>query len=472
MKKLLSVILCALFLLGCVAALADDSAHTDTPPAEVSQHLAEKFADYTLEDYIAIPGTPNGDYGFALIASGRNRVLLGYHAENGVMRYWRKSAGAVPQGEGVGFFSRHSANTVYEPGTTDKTFGDTLGFTVAYLDSVGAESWTAYISYHWQDGGFKLFSYSDLKSFEGAVLVTDRGVAFYDSDRDKVAGRVDGTVQRDLRYTSYAALPKTLNAARNQLTVAPEIPVGQLNAQEIRFIGGQRYDVYSIPSNGPGSLRGGNGKAAVSTNDWIQVFGEEDGWILIQYAIDKGHMRFGYIPADALPAGAKVDTLDWKNAKTACLAVDTPVTDDPLYSRSELTTLPAGARVTALATMGDWMYIESSTGDFLRGFVKQDALCYDKLYFLSDHSDNLADGILTVTPDGRIKLTMGLKGDSSPASFLLKDELQNIEIGVAERNALGDYALTAPLPANTTSISFIPLDNDGNPNETLFRVEW
>lgn len=472
MKKLLSVILCVLLLLGCAAALADgNSAYTDTPPAEVTQHLAEKFANYTLEDYIAIPGTPNGDYGFALIASGKERVLLGYHAEGGAMRYWRKNASAAPQGEGVGFFSRHSANTVYEPGTTDKTFGDALGFTVAYLDSAGAESWAASVSYHWQDGGFRLFTY--FKQGTGVTaVVSDTGVTFYDN-KGKTVGTVRGTIQRDLRYASFSILPRTLEAARNQLTVAPEIPYGQLNAQEIRFTGGQRYDVYSIPSNGPGSLRGGNGKAAVSTNDWIQVFGEEDGWILIQYAIDKDHMRFGYIPADALPAGAKVDTLDWSAAKDAYLTAATAVTDDPLYSRSELTMLPADARVTALATMGDWMYIESSTGDFLRGFVKQDMLCYDKTYFLSDHSDNLADGILTVTPDGRIKLNMGLKGDSSPAAFLLKDELQGIEIGVAERNPLGDYIIpTAPLPANTTSISFIPLDSNNTPGDTLFRVEW
>jgi hypothetical protein len=32
------------------------------------------------------------------------------------------------------------------------------------------------------------------------------------------------------------------------------------------------------------------GKASVSTNDWIQGFWTENGWIMIQYAISRDHM--------------------------------------------------------------------------------------------------------------------------------------------------------------------------------------
>lgn len=472
MKRLLAAILLILTLLLCNASALGDGADAclDTPPAEVLQHLANQFAGYELEDYIAIPGTPNGDYGFALIASGKTRLLLGYHAENGVMRYWRRNNDAAPQGKGVGFFSRHSANTVYQPGNPDKTFGDALGFTVAYLDSADAESWAASASYHWQNGAFKLFIYFSAES-DATVLATDNGVTFY-NDAGKTVGTVRGTVQRDFRYLSFSALPKTLSAAKMKLTTAPDIPVGQLNPEEIRFTGGQRYEVYSAPSNGPGVLRGANGNAAVSTNDWIQVFGEENGWILIQYAIDRDHMRFGYIPADALPKDAKVDTLTWYWAKSAYLMSDTSVTDDPLYSRSELMTLPAGSWVTALASMGDWMYIESATGDHLRGFVRQDSLRYDRVYFLSDYSENLATGVLSVTPDNSIQLTMGFEADNAPTAFLLKDELQGVEIGRAGRSAMGEYTLGAPLPAGTASISFIPVNADGSEGEALFRVEW
>lgn len=472
MKKLLTILFCAAMLLACAAAaLADgNSAYTDTPPAEVISHLAGKFPDHTLEDYIAIKGTSNGDYGFALIVSGKNRALLAYHAENGVMSYWRKNADAVPQGEGVCFFSRHSANTVYEPGATDKTFGNDLGFTVVYLDTPGAESWAASISFHWQDGAFKLVSYFG-KNAGMSALVSDAGVTFYDSGWSKVVGRVNGTVQRDFRYVSFSALPKTLDAAKKKLTVAPAIPAGELEAQNIRFTGGQRYEVYSAPSDGPGVLRGGNGKAVVSTNDWIQVFGEEDGWILIQYAIDSQHMRFGYIPAESLPKNARVAPLVW-DAKVAYLAQDTSLTDDPLYSQSKLLSLPQGQSVWVLATMGDWAYVESGSGDWARGFVKQELLFTDSIYYLADHSENLATGTMAITPYGRLTLVMGVKTNNVPAAFLLKDELQGIVIGTAKPIDNNDYRLEGSLPEGTTSISFIPVDENGTPGETLFRVEW
>lgn len=470
MKKLLMLLLCAAMLLACAASVLADSAYTDTPPAEVLRHIAEKYAAYTLEDYIAIKGTTNGDYGFALVAHGKDRILLGYHADNGVMNYWRRNAGAAPQGEGVCFFSRHSANTVYEPGTTDKTFGNDLGFTVVYLDTPGAESWTASLSFHWQDGAFKLFSYFG-KNAGMSAHVSDAGVTFYDSGWSKIIGRVNGTVQRDLRYVSFADLPKTLDAAKRKLTVAPTIPAGELEAQNIHFTGGRKYEVYSAPSDSPGVLRGGNGKAAVSTNDWIQVFGEEDGWILIQYAIDSQHMRFGYIPAESLPKNARVAPLVW-DAKVAYLAQDTFLTDDPLYSQSKLLSLPQGQSVWVLATMGDWAYVESGSGDWARGFVRLEQLYTDSIYYLVDHSENLATGTLAITQSGRLTLVMGVKTAPVPAAFLLKDELQGIEIGTAKLTEYSDYRLESTLPEGTSSISFIPVDENGTQGETLFKVEW
>ena len=133
---------------------------------------------------------------------------------------------------------------------------------------------------------------------------------------------------------------------------AERLPEGsELTATEIRFAGGKKYAVYSAPDRE--SMRGGNGKAAVSTNGRIQVFGKEDGWILIQYSIDSGHYRFGYIDAASLPKKAEVADLDFTGIEAA---IDHPVsvTDDPLHSQSVLTSLTGGEAVTWLATMGDW----------------------------------------------------------------------------------------------------------------------
>lgn len=66
-----------------------------------------------------------------------------------------------------------------------------------------------------------------------------------------------------------------------------------LEAQAAAFPAGQRYAVYSGP--GEDYLRGANGKAAVSTNASIQSFAKENGWIMIEYAIDDAHHRIGWI---------------------------------------------------------------------------------------------------------------------------------------------------------------------------------
>ena len=473
MKKLLAILLCTLMLLICTAsAMADgDSTYLDTPPAEVIQHLAAKYPGYTLEDYIAIRGTTNGDYGFAMISSGSSRALVGFHAENGLMKSWRRNTDALPQGEGRAFFQRHQANENIHLAAGDGVYGNDLGFSMHYYAPGYGEFPSHLVSYHWHDGGFKLNAYSDWTAFEkGSVYVTDDGLTFYDWGHDKVIKRVKGTVQRDIRYVSFSALPKTLSAAEKKLTVAPAIPAGELTAQSIKFTGGQKYEVYSAP-DGIWALRGNDNKAVVSTNDWIQVFGEENGWILIQYAIDSEHMRFGYIPVESLPKSANVAPLNWK-PQDAWLTRETIITDDPLYSRSSLITLPEGAWVTALAKMGDWVYVESSTGDYLRGFVKRTDLRYDMVFDLAGYSDGLAAGTLTVTPEGFMTLSMSLRQESLPASFTLMDEAQHILIGTARIDAQNIYRLEGPLPAGTTSISLIPADGNGLNGTALFQVEW
>ena len=151
----------------------------------------------------------------------------------------------------------------------------------------------------------------------------------------------------------------------------PELPEGSgLSATVIRFAGGKQYAVYSAPDKT--SIRNGNGKAKVSTNGWIQVFGREDGWILIQYSIDSSHYRLGYIDAASLPKKAGVADLDFDRIDAA-VGYPVSVTDDPLFSQSVLTTFSGGEAVTWLATLGDWAYIE---GDGFRGFIPLDALSF------------------------------------------------------------------------------------------------
>ena len=237
------------------------------------------------------------------------------------------------------------------------------------------------------------------------------------------------------------------------------------------LVADQDYPVYSAPDT-VGVPRGANNDAVLPAGTEYEVFciDDEDAssiWLLIQYAVDKEHSRFGYISVDALPEDTEIEFAAWES-KYAYLAQDASLTDDPLYSQSELAPLPEGQSVLVLASMGEWAYAESGSGDWVRGFVKQSMLHYDMVYYLADHSENLANGTLAVSPDGRLTLCMGLLTEDAPAAFLLKDELQGIEIGLTETSPDGDYLLEAALPDGTTSISFIPVGAE----EALFRAEW
>lgn len=376
MKQLIKWTLAWMMVLTtlCIgSAYADrvSNTYTDTPPIEVVKHIEKKYPKYLLEDYIAIQGTAKGDYGFALLSQKNSRILVGYHSDGKEMKYWIRNGNAVPQGEGYAFFRRHSADSYISQGNTTLTYDDDLGFDVIRIEKGNEEYWNQFVSYHWRNGIFQLYSFMDRDDGYEIAYVTDGGVNYYNFTLSRALGRVSGTVQRNLRYVSFSSLPKTRAQAKQKLTVAPAIPSGELTAKSIKFSGGQRYEVYAAPS--ASSMRGGNGKAIVSTNDWIQVFGTEDGYILIQYAIDKNQMRFGYIRESALPKNTSVKTLTWRNT-AAYLTQSTSLTDDPLNSKNTLLMLPQGAEVTLLGTMGSWAYVETTSGSWARGFVPQSSL--------------------------------------------------------------------------------------------------
>ena len=153
---------------------------------------------------------------------------------------------------------------------------------------------------------------------------------------------------------------------------APVIPEGTLSAQLISFTGDQTYAVFSAPDKK--SVRGAKGRARVSTNGWIQVFGSEGDWILVQYDITKDHNRIGYIYKNALPKEVTVPELSLTNT-AAVVNYNVEVTDDPLVSKTPLVKLTENSKVTCLGTMGEWTYIEgTSDGKRFRGFVPSDCL--------------------------------------------------------------------------------------------------
>jgi hypothetical protein len=142
----------------------------------------------------------------------------------------------------------------------------------------------------------------------------------------------------------------------------------------VKLRANEKYDVFAAP--GRSSYRAANGKAELSTNDWVQIFGEEDGWLLVQYDISRDQMRFGYIAASALPRNTEVQSLRWYDLPEQTVKTNTYVTDDPLASRSTICWLNAGDKVKVLSDFGSWYYVEVTpgTGKTLRGFIPQTAI--------------------------------------------------------------------------------------------------
>ena len=202
--------------------------------------------------------------------------------------------------------------------------------------------------------------------------ITDEGVTYKGWLTNDRKTFIEGRVQRDLRFFSCSGFPTDLNALRNSLSNPPKIPTGALDAEEIKFSGGKKYSVFSGP--GEHYMRGGNGKAAVSTNDWIQVFGKENGWIMIQYDITSDHMRIGWIREDALPKNTTVKELELGDYKTYT-TVQCDMTDDPLFTNTSVTTIQAGTELIWLSTMGSWTYVEwGGISQPVRGFIQTSCL--------------------------------------------------------------------------------------------------
>ena len=362
----------------CVAGTYSPYFATE-PPREVREHVASRWPDYEFEDYCEVRGTSKGDYGFALLHKQSERILVGYHRVNGEMKYWLKNAGAVPQGKEEAWVDVGTAGWIDETDwignfTGRQVYDDGLCFSVTQLDESG-ESYEKMVVYRWENGMFRLSSYH--KTEGGGIRVSDDKLDFIDWSNVVYRGAVQGAVQRDIRYVSFNALPTWIDDAKAKLTVAPNLKDGAFTAQKVKFTGGQKYPVYTGP--GEDYVRSGNGKGLVSTNGWIEVYGQKDGYILIQYSIDSSHYRFGWIDRNALPEGTSMPAMDFAGISADTLSEitqDTFLTDDPLFSQNKLCSLKAGQTVSWLAVLNkDWAYVlVNVNGKMMCGFVRTDCI--------------------------------------------------------------------------------------------------
>ncbi len=151
----------------------------------------------------------------------------------------------------------------------------------------------------------------------------------------------------------------------------PKIPEGGFSLQEYVLPKGLKLPVYRGPGKGFGRAAGG--KALLSTNGWSQVFGLEGDWLLVQYEINEGQMRFGYVSSKNLPVDEdELLDLDYQWRKEDfVLPIDAVLTDDPLGARASIARLPAGSKLLLLEKLGLWMYVQAKAdGKDVRGFLR------------------------------------------------------------------------------------------------------
>lgn len=364
MKKLVCMVMTLMLALSAACALAE-------VPAEIMALLDVKaWEDYhvpttTLDPerhacFLADTGVvvDTNPVGVMIAKKGDNNVLCLLQKRSGQWRITGRNHNAIPDGDNIPYidFDLHDdIDLFYDevPAAGIRSIGLAYDGKTVRVDEV------VFAGGYWD-----------------RAAITGSGITYsaYDETGNLVARKtVYGVYNASFEAFNYRYFPKTPEEADALLTVAPVIPKNQGDPNalkspvELNLRTGEKYDVFSAP--GRSSYRPANGKAVMSTNDWVQIFGEEDGWVLVQYDISSGEMRFGYVDASVLPRNANIRQLSWASIPYTTV-VRTALTDDPLNSCKQLMQLPEGEQVTCLATMGSWLYVETElNGRAVRGFI-------------------------------------------------------------------------------------------------------
>ncbi len=149
--------------------------------------------------------------------------------------------------------------------------------------------------------------------------------------------------------------PTSLSPWENALLTAP-----QMSSTEASFEKARTLKVYSAPDENAWSAE----RAQVTTDETVAIYGVENDWVLVSYAIGDGSRgRTGYIDNMTLADPSSVRKLDFCSIPLT-LVRNAKATDDPLRSRTTITTLEKGDQVTLLAFFGhEWAYVQTTHED-------------------------------------------------------------------------------------------------------------
>ena len=103
--------------------------------------------------------------------------------------------------------------------------------------------------------------------------------------------------------------------------------------------------------------------------------GRTDGWILIQYTLNRGVTRVGYINEKKIKGDYTAgDELSLSQIEMT-LTADAKMTDDPIGQKTTIGKLKKGTKVICLAQYQGWVYVEAKvSGKTARGFLSPSCL--------------------------------------------------------------------------------------------------
>lgn len=364
MKKMLSFLLAMLMLLGAVPAMADGW----YPP--VPEEIAALFDVPAWEEYEVMNWAWSESQNAAVVIMSNGDLHIVCIVEpdkDGNLRITQRNYTMVVGNNGCSYLSEGYGDTAQE---IDLPWGFKSGFEMstgdymiffAKFDGV----WRIKVVLNGKDDVIS-FVFDDRIGYREGEDMEE----YIDWEHNKMKYAY-GTYDNRFAAFNIYAFPKTYEEASEALTNPPVTPTDFYTPMSVTLRPREKYDVFAAP--GRGSYRAANGKAVMSTNDWVQIFGEENGWVLVQYDISREQMRFGYVDASVLPRDVEAQSLVWYDLPEQTVRTNTYVTDDPLSSRTSICWLSAGDTVRVLSSFGSWYYIEvtNDQGQLLRGFIPQ-----------------------------------------------------------------------------------------------------
>lgn len=352
----------------------------DVVPEEVQQDMAARYPGMEYEGSTPLPDTPDGMHYFVLLKDQAERRLLGYRYTDGAWTLMVDTRDGVPQNSLQAWISHRPRDVLYlNLMTDDKSGHDGLYYTAhggnISIETANEESYVDTVTYMWHQDTYHLVQYT--KNIQRFVDVVG-DVMVYTNLGNGYDGTVKCTIETAIDRVNFIQLPESLEEyddANEGLPLFDRLDEHSLIPWDVTFPADRKCPVYTGP--GTDYERAAGGKAAVSTNGWIQVFCEYNGMWLIQYELDEGKYRMGWIEIVQDASWRYIPKLDFAYGYQI-RTVNGPfsLTDDPMGTGTQTVQLDGQARLCVMGKLNaDWLYVRAETDTGAHwGFLPADVL--------------------------------------------------------------------------------------------------